>query len=88
MTSEHYQNIVFKGGCTYFNMCNFHSKLIDLDPLDTFCAILHQVYFLFSLLRQKHVCDSGDEVVMKIHKKIIIGIPEIGTFFATASKLY
>ena len=32
-------------------------------------------------------CDSGDEDVMKIHKKIKIVIPEIGTFSAIAYKI-
>ena len=49
--------------------------------------ILPQVYFLFSLLGQKQVCDTGDEAVMKIHKKIEIGIPEKGTFSAITSKV-
>ena len=56
-------------------MCILHSKLIVLDPQDTFCTILPQGFFLFSLLGQKQVCDTGDEAVMKIHKKIKIGIP-------------
>ena len=32
-----------------------------------------------SLLGQKQVSDTGDEAVMKTHKKIKIGIPEMGT---------
>ena len=36
---------------------------------------------------QKQVCDTGDEAVMKIHKKMKIGIPEIGTFSAITSKV-
>ena len=62
-----------KGGCAHFGMCNFYSKLIDLDPQDTFFTILPQADFLFSLLVQKQVCDTGDEAVMKIHKNINIG---------------
>ena len=76
-----------KGGCAHFDMCNFYSKLIDLDPQDTFFTILPQADFLFSLLGQKQVCDTGDEAVMKIHKKINIGIPEKGTFSAITSKV-
>ena len=64
-----------------------HSKLIDLDPYDTFCIILPQGYFLFSFLGQKQVCDTGDEAVMKIHKKIKIGIPIICTFSAITSEV-
>ena len=64
-----------KGGCAHLDMYILHSKLIDLDPRDTFCTILPQGFFLFSLLGQKQVCDTGDEAVMKIHKKIKIGIP-------------
>ena len=64
-----------KGGCAYFDMRILHSKLIDLDPQDTFCTILPHGFFLFSLLGQKQVCDTGDEAVMKIYKKIKIGIP-------------
>ena len=47
---------------------------------------LPQGDFLFSLLGQKHVCDTGDEAGIKIHKKIKIGIPEIGTFFTKTFK--
>ena len=68
-------------------MCNFYSKLIDLDPQDTFLKSLPQADFLLSLLGQKQVCDTGNETVMKIHKKITIGIPEIGTFSAISSKI-
>ena len=68
-------------------LCIFHSKLINLDPYDTFCTILLQSYFTFSLLGQKQVCDTGNEAVMKIHKKIKIGIPEIGTFSAATSRV-
>ena len=25
-------NANLKGGCAHFDMCNFHSELIDLDP--------------------------------------------------------
>ena len=61
--------------------------MIDLDPQDTFSTILPQADFLFSLLGQKQVCDIEDEAVIKIHKKINIGIPEIGTFSAITSKV-
>ena len=37
------------------------SKLIDLDLQDAFFTILPQAYFLFSLLGQRQVCDTGDE---------------------------
>ena len=68
-------------------MCNFHSKLIDLDPWDTFCTYLPQVYFLISPLGQKQVYDTGDEAVMKIHKKTKIGILEIGAFSTITCKV-
>ena len=58
--------------------------MLDLDPQDTFFTILPRADFLFSLLGQKQVCDTGDEAVMKIHK-INIGIPEMGTFCAITS---
>ena len=61
--------------------------MIDLDPQDTICTILPQAGFLFFLLGQKQVCDTGNEAVMKIHKKIEIGIPEIHTFPAITSKV-
>ena len=48
-----------KGGCVKFDMCIFHSKLIDLDTKDTFCTILAQVYFLFSLLGQNKYVKLG-----------------------------
>ena len=35
----------------------------------------------------KYEYDNGDEAVMKIHKKIKIGIPEIGTFSAITAKV-
>ena len=62
-------------------MCDFYSKLIELDPKNTFCTILPQAYFLFSHLGQKQVCDTDDKAVMKLHNKIKISLPEIGTFF-------
>ena len=30
---------------------------------------------MFTLQRQKKVCTSGDETIMKIHKKLVSGIP-------------
>ena len=63
-------------------MCNSYSKLIDLDPQDSFCTFFPELEFLFSLMGQKQVCYTGDETVMKIHKKIKIGLPEMGTFSA------
>ena len=65
-------------------MCNLYSKLIDLDPQDTFFTILPQADFLFSFLGQKQVGGTGNEAVMIIHK-IYIGILEIGTFSAITS---
>ena len=71
-----------KGGCAHFDMCILHSKLIDLDPRDTFCTILPQGFFLFSLPGQKQVCDTGDEAVMKIaHSR------ESGPFFDFRKKI-
>ena len=70
-------------GCAHFDMCNFYSKLIALDSQDTFCTILPQANFHFSLQGQKQICDNVDEAVMKIHKKKEIGIPEISTFFTS-----
>ena len=75
-----------KGGCAHFDMWGFYSELIDLDPEDTFCTVLPHGYFLFSLLGQKQVCDTGDEAIMKIHK-FKIGIPVKGTFSAITSKV-
>ena len=46
-------NLGFKEGCAQFDMWIFHSKLIDHDPKDTFCTILPQGYFVFSLPGQK-----------------------------------
>ena len=62
------------------------------------CILTIFVYFLFSFLGQKQVYYTGDEAVMKIHKKIKIrvkvhlwkikiGIPEIGTTSVIASKV-
>ena len=75
-----------QGGCAHFDMCNFHFKLIDLDPKTHF-AQFRQFFFLFSPLGQKQVCDAGDKLVLKIHKKIKIGILEICTFSAITSKI-
>ena len=55
-----------KGGCAHFDMCNIYSKLIDLDPQDIFFTILPQADFLFSLLGQTQVCDTGDDAVMNV----------------------
>ena len=76
-----------KGGCAHFDMCKLNSKLIDFDPQDTFCTILPKPDFPFSLLGQKQVCDTRDETVRKIHTKIKMGIPEIGSFSAITSKV-
>ena len=67
--------------------CVISTKLIDHDPQDTFFTNLPQADFLFSLLGQKHLCDTGDEAALIIHKKIKIGIPEICTFSAITSKV-
>ena len=56
-------------------MCNFHSKLMTSSLL-----------FIFSP-GAKQVCNTGDEAVMKIHKKMKIGVPEISTFSAITSKV-
>ena len=71
-----YETIVFIAVThILLDMCIFHYKLID-----TFCTILPQGYFFF-LLEQTHVFDTGDEAVMKIHKKNKFDIPEIGVHF-------
>ena len=77
----------FKGDVLILTDAFFTLKLIDIDPFSTFCKILPQGYFSCSLLGQKQVYDTGDEAVMKIYKNIKIGIPEIGTFSAVASKV-
>ena len=41
----------------------------------------HPDSFLFTLQRQKKVCTPGDEAIMKIHKKLISGIPFNLNFF-------
>ena len=69
-------------------MCPFwhvNFPLVDLDHYNTFCTILHQGYFLFSLLWQKQECDTGDKAVMEIQKKIKIGIPVLGTYIVSAT---
>ena len=65
-----------KGMCPFLHVF-FHSQLIDLDPEDNFNRQL--------LLTFGGGCDTGDEAVMKIHKKIKIDIVEIGTFSAVPS---
>ena len=55
-----------------FDMCNFYSKLIDLDPKTHFHNFTSSWHFIFSP-GAKQVCDTGDKAVMKIHKKMNIG---------------
>ena len=38
---------LFKGGCAHFDMCNFHSKLIDLDPKSHFAQSFLKFIFHF-----------------------------------------
>ena len=64
-----------------------HFKLIDLGRKDTFVSILPQGYFFFFLLGQKQVCNTGNEAVMKMNKKIKIGILETDTFSTITSKV-
>ena len=42
---------------------------------------------MFTLQRQKKVCTSGDEVIMKIHKKLFAGIPFNSKLFVISPKL-
>ena len=51
-----------------------------MTPKTHFAQFYLKVIFLFSLLGQKQVRDTGDESVMKIPKKFKIGIAEIGIF--------
>ena len=68
--------------------CEFSTlNWLTLNPKTHF-AQFYLGYFSFSLLGQKHEYDTGDEAVMKIHKKIKIGIPVIGTFCAIISKVW
>ena len=43
-------------------------------------------YFLFISWANNKECDTGNEAVMKTHKKIEIGMPEIGTFSAVTAE--
>ena len=60
---------------------------LTLTPKIHFANFFPQVDFLFSLMGQKQTCDTGDEAEMKVHKKIKIGIQEIGTFSAITYKV-
>ena len=68
-------------------MCIFHFQLIDLDLWNAFCEVSPWGSFLFTLQRQKKVCNPGDEAMMKIHKKLFIGIPLNVTFSFISPKL-
>ena len=69
------------------NLCIFHSPLIDLDPSTQFAQVKLKVAFIFSP-GEKKVSDTGDEAVMKIHKKIKIAMYwKYGIFSAITSKV-
>ena len=52
----------------------------DLDLKGLLRTILPQIdFFIFSPVAKK-VCDTEDETVIKIHKEIKTGIPEIDSF--------
>ena len=52
---------------------------LTLTLKDTFCTILPQGYFFVFSTRAETKMWHWDEAIMKIHKKIKIDIPEIGT---------
>ena len=54
---------------------------------NAFCEVSPWGSFLFTLQRQKKVCTPGDEAIMKIHKKLVSGIPINFTFFVISPKL-
>ena len=63
-----------KGGNAHSNMHIFHFQLINVDLRNAFCEVSPCDSFLFTLKGQKKVCTPGDEVIMKIHKKLFSGI--------------
>ena len=68
-----------------FDMCIFDSELIDLDPLTHSAQFYVKVSFF---LGQKGVCDTGDEAVMKIQKKIKTNrVLVLDIFFAETSEV-
>ena len=54
---------------------------------NTHFAQFYQKYLPSLLLGHKQICDTGDEATLKIHKKIKIGMLEIGLFSATNSEV-
>ena len=61
---------------------------MPLTPTTYFTQFYLKSTFYYLSLRQKQVCDTGmNEAVVKIHKKMKIGIPEKGTFSAATSKV-
>ena len=69
---------LYKEWCAHLAMCIFTLSM---------CNCASRLLFLFSVQREKWICNTGDEAVMKIHKKIKIGILEISTFSAITSKV-
>ena len=73
--------------CAHFDMCIFTLNWSTLTPVTHFVQFQLKVASYFSPGAKKEH-DTGNEAAMKIHKKIKIGIPEIGTFSAITAKVY
>ena len=68
-------------------LCDTPDELIDLDLWNAFCEVSPWGSFLLPPQRQKKVCTSGDEAIMKIHKKIFSCIPINVTLFVISPNL-
>ena len=72
-----------KSACAHFDIYVFFTlSWLTLTPKTQFVQFYLKVasYFL-SRDKAAKVCDTGDEAVMKLQKKIKIGISKISTFF-------
>ena len=65
---------------------HFSLLIDDLDLWNAFCEVSSSGSFLFTLQRQKKVCTSGDEAIMKIYK-LFSGILFNFTLFVVSPKL-
>ena len=68
--------------CVFFTF-----NWLTLIPEMHFFEVSPWYSFLFTLQRQKKVCNPGDEAMMKIHKKLFIGISLNVTFSFISQKL-
>ena len=83
-------SVLFSLWFVYRQTCCDHFGHLSSDVLTSemhFVKFHPEVAFLFTLQRQKKVCNPGDGTIMKIHKKLFSGIPFNFTLFVISPKL-